>query len=179
MKTTQIIVTVALTLLTTACLAVVAVWSLWPATAEASSSVLMHSAFPNDGAESGGHCARLANDHTDIAKAVVGEVLDLSDAQKAQLEPIAEVMDRWQTQAYEICNNTQLHTADGGLALDGGLTGMEQILSVSAASVAELRPLVTEFYATLDPAQVEKIESHMQRAHDRRGHRWGRGHHGH
>ena len=176
MKASQIIVTVALTVLTTACLALVAVWSIWPATAQASSSVLLHSAFPSDGEAQDGHCARLTHDHTDVAKAVVGEVLDLSDDQKAQLEPIAEAMTRWQAQAYEICNNTQLHGEDGALTLDGGLTGVEQMLTLSAASVAEIRPMVTEFYASLDPAQVEKIEAHMQHAHDRRGHRWGRGH---
>ena len=164
MNILQIIVTAVLTTLTLLALGTVAVWSLWPQTAEAGVAVAAHSAGWRS---SENHCDHLSSDHLELGEAVLTITLDLDDAQQAALSPIRTGLENWRSQVSTICESFDHETTD----VDSGLASLEQVLAISATTVGELRPHLTGFVAALSPAQRDKLHSYMARHHrHRRGH---------
>lgn len=167
MNISQIIVTAVLTTLTLLALATVTVWSLWPRTAEAGVAVAAHTTGWH---ESGNHCQHFSADHLELGQAVVTVALDLDDAQQAALAPVRSSLENWRSQIATLCETVD----HDNINVDTGLQSLEQVLSISAATVAEVRPHLSGFVAGLTPEQSDKLKSYMSRHHHKRGYR---GHH--
>jgi hypothetical protein len=165
MNVFQVAVTAALATLAVLAFGVVAVWSLWPVTAEASVALAAHSSSWQSDKLS--HCQRFGGEHVKIGQAVVSAALDLNDKQAKNLADVAAKVEAWRAQAETTCEQTDLTT------LDGGLTGLELMLAQSATAMAELRPAINEFYAVLSPDQQSQLRDYMQ-SHQQQGpHRRG------
>ena len=159
----KIVVTAVLATLATLAFGVAAVWALWPATAEAGVGIAQHAGGWH--ADAGNHCARIDTRHIRIGEAIITTGLDLDDTQQASLAVIATRMQTLSDDLRATCETTDL------TSLDGSLLGVENALTMSAAALAEVRPLINDFYAGLSDAQRATLHEHLQR------HRHGRGHH--
>ena len=164
----QVVITAALTTLATLALGVVAVWSLWPTSAEAGVAIAAHSSAWHSGDVS--HCAHLSSEHLQHHEAAVSAALELDDFQQSALQAVAAGAEQWRAQAQATCENTDL------TSLDGSLAGLEAILEQSSTAMAELRPAIVEFHQSLNPEQQAQLHEFMQShgGHRRHG---GFGHH--
>lgn len=165
MNVLQVAVTAVLATLAVLAFGVVGFWSLWPATAEASVALAAHGSALQSGKLS--HCQHFGGEHVKFGQAVVSAALDLNEKQEQSLAQVAAKVEAWRTQAQATCEQTDLTT------LDGGLAGLEVMLTQSAAAVSELRPGINEFYAALSPDQQSQlrdyVQSHKQHGRHRRG----------
>jgi hypothetical protein len=170
MNVFKVAVTAVLATLAMLAFGVVAVWSLWPTTAEASVALAAHSSAWQTGKLS--HCQRFGGEHVKFGQAVVTAALDLNDKQEKNLAKVAIKVEAWRTQAEATCAQTDLTT------LDGGLAGLETILAQSSTAMAELRPAINEFYAELSPDQQAQLRDYVQ-SHQGHGQRRRGGFRGH
>lgn len=165
MKVFQVAVTAVLATLAVLAFGVVAVWFAWPATAEASIALAAHNSAGQTGKLS--HCQHFGGEHVKFGQAVVAVALDLNDQQEQSLANVAAKVEEWRAQAQATCEQTDL------TSLDGGLAGLEFMLAQSSTAVAELRPVINEFYAELSPDQQvqlrDYVQSHQQHGRHRRG----------
>ncbi len=163
----QVVITAVLTTLAVLALGVAAVWSLWPSSAEASAAIAAHSGTwhsAGHGEEgTANHCGKLSSLHLEMGEAVVTAALKLDEAQQQALEPVAQALERWRARAQQTCEQTRFDD------LDSGLAGLETMLDQGAEAVAELRPAVTGFYATLSAEQQNKLHDFVH--NHRRMHR--------
>ncbi len=166
----HIIVTAVLTTLVIVLLGVAAVWSLWPATAEASAALAAHRWHA--GGNSNGddnHCGHLSGNHLELGQAALSGVLDLDGNQKAALVTVTNTLAEWQAQIQSTCEGVDF------TSLDSSLAGMEAFLNQSAATMTNLRPAVSTFYASLTPEQQQVLQDFVHNHHGhgrRRGHGW-------
>ena len=130
MNVLQIITTAVLTTIIVILLGVVSVWSMWPKTAEAGVAVAAHSVSWHNSTD---HCRHLSPDHLKLGEAVVTVALDLDDIQQEALLPIRNSLENWRSQVERLCTSVDHESLD----FDTGLASLEQILSISAATVAE------------------------------------------
>ena len=63
-----------------------------------------------------------------------------------------EAIDRWRSDTVETCEALSVNT------VPEGLDTLQQVLSRSEQAVAEISPLVTSFYATLDEEQRASMD---------------------
>ena len=160
MRIFQVAVTAVLATLAALAFGVVAIWSLWPTTVEASVALAAHSSAWQAGKLS--HCEHFGGEHVKFGQAVVTAALDLNDTQENHLDNVAAKVEQWRTQVQSTCEKTDLTT------LDGGLAALEVMLAQSSTAVAGLRPVINEFYAGLSPEQQTQLHSHMT-FHNRHG----------
>lgn len=168
----QVVVTAVLATLAVLALSIAAVWSLWPTSAEASAAIAAHSSGwhqsnDQDGMSHADHCAHISSEHLQMGEAVLSAALDLDDSQQSALQPVAETMEKWRAEAQTTCENSSF------ASLDEGLAGVESMLTLGAGAVAELRPVINNFYQSLNVEQQDKLQQLMH--HHRRG---SRGHGG-
>jgi len=152
----KVIVTTVLTTLVVISLGVVATTALWPESAQAHGFGALRSGSGMHGfaharhggfAAGGNHCARLSPRHTQLLEAFVSIELGLDDHQEQALQPVMQSVDRWRADAVETCENLSISTAPEGLDT------VRQVLASSEQAIAEIAPLFTTFYATLDDEQ--------------------------
>ena len=164
----QVVVTATLTTLAVITLSIAGVWAMWPKTAEASATVAAHASGWHDSSD--GHCARIDTAHIDLGEAVVTAALDLNETQQAALEPITQAARRWRDVAQTTCEAADFSDLDASMAT------METVLNQTSDAFTEVRPMISNFYATLSPEQQAKMEAfihaHHGRHHGRRGHSW-------
>ena len=165
MNVFQVVVTAVLTTLTVFALVVAGAWALWPKTAQASASVAAHASSWHSAED--GHCGRFDSAHIELGEAVLATALDLTDTQQASLAPVTQAAQRWRNIAQSTCENINLET------LDTSMESLENILAQSTQAVQEMRPLINQFYASLDTNQQEKLKQFMH-SHHRSGNRHGR-----
>ncbi len=150
----KIIVTTVLTTLVVITLGVVTTAALWPDTVEAHGMNRMFGHGMHRGFGSGGgHCARFGPRHTQLLEAFVSIELGLDDGQEQALQPVIEAVDRWRSDAVKTCENFSIST------VPEGLDTLHEILSRSEQAVAEISPLFTAFYASLDEEQRTGLDS--------------------
>jgi len=163
----QVVVTAVLATLAVLALAIAAAWSLWPASAEASAAIAAHSSGWHQSAEGGlshaDHCARISSEHLQMGEAILSAALDLDDSQQSALQPVADTMEKWRAEAQRTCENSSF------ASLDEGLAGVENMLTLGAGAVGELRPAINNFYQSLNVEQQDKLQQLMH--HHRRGKR--------
>ena len=97
MNPLQVVVTAVLATLATLVLGIVAAWSLWPKTAEASVALAAHSSAWHAGA--GSHCDHFGGEHIVFGEAVVSTALDLDDYQQASLATVTAKLEQWRAAA--------------------------------------------------------------------------------
>jgi hypothetical protein len=160
MDTFKIVVTAVLTTLAVVSLGVVATTALWPDTAQAHAMGVMRG-YGHSGqggfASRGAHCARFGPRHTQLLEAFVSIELGLDDSQDQALQPVIEAVDRWRSDTVETCENQSISTVPEGLEI------LQQVLSRSEQAVAEISPLFTSFYATLDVEQRANLDGWVNR----------------
>ena len=167
----QVVVTAVLTTLAVFALTVTGVWALWPEPAQASVSVAAHAGSWHDGTD--GHCSRFGSAHIELGEAVISTTLDLNEDQEAALAPVTQAAQRWRTEAQNLCESANFSD------VDTSLESVEQALDMGASAMKEMRPLISNFYASLSEEQQAKVQEFVQhrRGHHRRGfgrHGWGR-----
>lgn len=174
MNTSQIVVTVIVTLLTIVALAVGTVWSMWPRAAEASISLAAHSGSWPGSAENSdthgdfkAHCAHMSPAHLELGAAVVSAALDLDATQNVALDSISESVEALRTFAQATCENVDIKD------FDSSLDSLQAMLNQTAITVGTLKPQLNDFYASLDPTQQEKLHSYMAMHHAKHAGRGG------
>lgn len=156
MSASKIVLTTVLTTLTALVFVVAAAASFWPFGAEA------HGGFRSGGdrhERALKHCQSMGPAHTRIVEAAISAGLGLDDNQEQALAPVISVIDDWRQSTADTCAELAAGTQD----MDQKLAAMEQVLRVSADSVAQLRPAYVSFASQLTPDQQARIQSIMQR----------------
>ncbi len=165
MQPAQIIVTVLLTAVIVAAIIFATAISLFPGAAQAHGFSAAHGGWSmhragahgrKGGAVTDDHCRRLDFPMARVAGVMIDEHLELNDNQRELLEPALGVVASWQSQTRSQCERLT------GSDVDTGLDALEQILRISAQSVADLKPAYAAFHASLDSSQQEHLAQAMQ-----------------
>jgi len=149
------IVTAVLTTLVVVSLGMVATTAFWPDTAQAHGMRMPgigHQGGHGGFASGERHCARFGPRHTELLEAFVSIELGLDENQDIALQPVMQAIDRWRSDTVETCEALSVNT------VPEGLDTLQQVLSRSEQAVAEISPLFTSFYATLDEEQRASMD---------------------
>lgn len=109
------------------------------------------------------HCA-LLQDHGEHLTLLAGRMLDLNDAQKAALAPIANSLNELGDQMRPVCESQPTN-------LPERIAAMDAALSLASSSLTAMRADVDAFYASLDDQQrltLDEMTKH-RRHHRRHG----------
>ncbi len=169
MSVSKIVLTTVLTTLTALVFVVVAAASLWPFTADAHGGLRGHWGGHSGNHQTGTdrhqraleHCQSMGPAHTRIVEAAISAGLNLDVSQEEALSPVISVLDDWRQSTANTCAELAAGTQD----IDQKMAAMEQVLRISADSVAQLRPAYASFSTQLSPEQQARIQTLMQRHH--------------
>lgn len=161
MSASKIVLTTVLTTLTALVFVIVATASLWPFAADAHGGLRSHQAGADRHQRALERCQSMGPAHTRIAEAAISAGLNLDVNQEEALAPIISVLDEWRQNTANTCTELASGTQD----IDQKMAAMEQVLRISADSVAQLRPAYANFSIQLSPEQQARIQGLMQRHH--------------